>query len=212
MTARIDIVAAFKAHLGWVNVVCVRAIASQPEPLRVDRVELFQDAPREVREPYHVAGGWHGLKKSPRPPEPAAIIRNGRRRQVTATRKALKGYALALKNAGCQLRAAVVLTGRSRPFEGLEDILGSHAHIHVAEGEAVREATRRALTAESVPWANIDEKSILEVAAAELDRTTAACDTLVKAARPEAARHWSKEERWLALGAWLGARGHLGSE
>ena len=56
----IPICIAFKAHLGWVNAVAVHADADEPSPVFAERVELLGAGNREVVEPYHVAGGWHG--------------------------------------------------------------------------------------------------------------------------------------------------------
>jgi hypothetical protein len=51
---------------------------------------------------------------------------------------------------------------------------------------------------------DIDEKSIAGEAAARLGVTDGACDGLMSEMRPANARHWGREKRLLALGAWLG--------
>ena len=86
----IPISIAFKAHLGWMNVVAVDAKAlGRPKPLLVERLPFFEDADRETREPYHVAGGWEGLERVTPPADPAAIIKRARKKQEKAATKVL---------------------------------------------------------------------------------------------------------------------------
>ena len=99
---------------------------------------------------------------------------------------------------------AVMLTTRAWLGHDLEGILSSHSHIHVYEGEAIRDATRAALAHLGIPCADQDEKSILEAANVELAISNA--DDYMKPRRPADTRSWSKEERLTALGAWLNRR------
>jgi hypothetical protein len=195
---------AFKAHLGWLNCVAVDASAKAPQPLAAERIQLIDSDDREASEPYHVAGGWHGLERAPRPADPAAVIRRGRRKQIRLARMRLGEYRDALAGDDRNWVRGVVLTGRGRLVDDLEDVLGSHAQIHVAEGEAIRDAARAALDALGITRADVDEKRILGEAAALLGVSEGDCDALMREARPAQARHWTREERLLALGAWLG--------
>ena len=196
-----SICVAFKAHMGWVNTVAVRVNTDMPLPLNAQRVDLLGATSRDVVEPYHVAGGWSGLERVPRPSNPALVIRRGRRKQVAATRAQLDVFREMLKRQDLQWTRAVMLTARGRLGEDLEHILGSHAHIHVAEGEAIRDATRAALEAMNIDQIDQDEKSILPEASRHL--ACADCDTFMKDRRPSGAKSWRKEERMIALGAWL---------
>jgi hypothetical protein len=190
----------FKAHLGWINAVAIDMQSATPRPLDVRRVELFDDAERSVREPYHVAGGWDGLSQGPRPDDPSGIIRAGRRRQATAAKFRLRTLRSDLHGAGLRWERAVMLTGRGR-IGDLEHILASHAHIHVAEGEAIRDATRKAFRSLGIDLVDQDEKVILEVAGEQLEQKD--CDAWLKAQRPPGFATWRREERLIALGAWL---------
>lgn len=193
---------AFKAHLGWVNTVAVRRGAAEPDGIAVARLELGADGDRETAEPYHVAGGWQGLERVAPPADPAAVVRRGRRRQVRAATRALTAHREALASAGRSWTRAVLLTTRGLSIaDDLAHALDSHAHIHVAEGEAIRDATRQALAALHVDFVEQDEKSVLAAAATALRRADP--DAWLKGARPEGTRTWRKEERLLALAAWL---------
>jgi len=202
---------AFKAHMGWVNAVAVDLLADTPRPILAERVDLIDSGSREFLEPYHVAGGWSGLERVPRPEDPAAIIRRGRLEQAASACRRLIEFRDALERNGLHWQRAVMLTSRGWLGDDLEHILGSHAHIHVAEGEAIREATRQAFGAMAMPYVNQDEKSVLDqagerLAAGQLSggRVPAGdCDALMKGLRPEACKSWRKEERLIGLGAWL---------
>ncbi|MDH3645084.1 MAG: hypothetical protein OES38_23485, partial [Gammaproteobacteria bacterium] len=138
------------------NAVVVEVGPKTPKPVYAQRVDLIDAEDREVREPYHVAGGWSGLERVPRPDDPVAVIRRGRRAQVRSAKSALATFRSLLEQAGFLWARGVVLTGRGRPGDDLERILASHAHIHVAEGEAIRDATRSALNALEIDSVNQD--------------------------------------------------------
>lgn len=196
---------AFKAHMGWVNAVAVSLAAAEPEPLLAERVDLFKAQGREVVEPYHVAGGWDGLERVPQPADPAKVIAAGRKKQVTATKKRLRAFRKSLQAAGLDWQQAVVLVGRGWLGHTMDEILAHHSHIHVYEGEAVRDATRAALDAMDVPWLEQDEKSVPDLAAERLRVRDA--DAFMKPLRPAGVRSWTKEERLLGLAGWLGTSG-----
>lgn len=191
---------AFKAHLGWVNAVGVRAEADEPSPVFAERVELLGTANREILEPYHVAGGWHGLEKGLRPDNPAEIIRRGREQQADSALDRLAMFRGTIEQR-FRWQSAVMLTSRGR-LGDMEHMLRSHAQIHVAEGESIRDATRAALDELGIPCTNLDEKSILGEAAIQLGVED--CDAFMKERRPKETGSWRKEERVIALGAWLG--------
>jgi hypothetical protein len=199
-----NVCVAFKAHQGWVNAVAVGIGTATPAPVHAQRLDLLAGAERDIVEPYHVAGGWSGLERVPRPADPAGVIRRGRRRQVACAGRRLKDFRALLEHKGLHWQRAVVLTSRGRLGDDLEHILGSHAHIHIAEGEAIRDATRAALRAMEIEHVDQDEKSILFEAARVLGCRD--CDGLMKALRPPDAGSWTKEERLIALGAWLNRR------
>lgn len=194
---------AFKAHQGWVNSVAVLIKSDAPRPVLTRRIDLIDSADRSVAEPYHVAGGWDGLTRVPRPTDPVDVIAAGRRQQVASARRALRKMATTIENLDLQWVRAVVLTGRGALGDDLENILRSHAQIHIAEGEAIRDATRTAIAALDIRCIDQDEKNILAAAAREWRCSPAACDERMKAARPATASSWRKEERLVALGAWL---------
>ena len=129
------------------------------------------------------------------------VIRRGRQKQVEGAVGSLEELRQDLADRGLEWTTGVVLTTRAWLGHTLEEILCSHAHIHVAEGEATRDATREALAALKIPSINQDEKSIPDLAAERLSMDDP--DTWMKSRKPPDARNWSREERMTALGAWL---------
>ncbi|HIG43865.1 MAG: hypothetical protein ABGY96_25180 [bacterium] len=95
-----EVCVAFKAHMGWVNAVAVLVETDSPTPLHTQRIDLIDGEDREAAEPYHVAGGWHGLEQVPRPADPAAIIRRGTARQIEVAKKHLLAYRAKLTGLG----------------------------------------------------------------------------------------------------------------
>ncbi len=192
---------AFKAHMGWVNAVVVLSGTPEPEPLRVQRITIADKADREVSEPYHVAGGWQGLEQVPKPDNPAEIIERGRAKQVARAAEEFTDFQRLLSDDGLIWKRAVVLTTRGI-VHSLEDALAHHSHIHVAEGEAIRDATRSALAHVKVHTADQDEKSTLDTAGERLGKSSSECDEWMKAMKPGKCK-WAKEERLIAWAAWL---------
>jgi len=199
----IKVCVAFKAHIGWVNAVAIDIDAASPRPVQAQRLELVSGESREVVEPYHVAGGWLGLKNIGRPDNPEAVIRQGKSKQLLAAKKHLVRYREQLADSELQWVGSVILTTRGRLGDDLESILGSHAHIHIAEGEAIRNAIRQALMALDMHYVEQDEKSILGLASRRLKLSESECDSTLKELKPSGTKSWRKEERLIALGAWL---------
>ncbi len=202
----VPVAVGFKAHLGWLSAVALTLNPEMPEPVLAVRLELFADEPRAVREPYHVAGGWDGLQRVLLPDYPARLVRRGRMRQDELTLNRLSRFRAELEASGCQWRQAVMLTGRGTAGD-LADTLRSHARIHVAEGEAVRQAGRAALQSLKVPCTDQDEKSAMALAGERLGRTTAELDTLLGNRRPPDTPSWNKEHRTICAAVWLAIRG-----
>ncbi len=100
----------------------------------------------------------------------------------------------------------MLLVGRGI-VHSLQESLASHAHIHIAEGEAVRDATRHALRAIGMPYVEQDEKNTLATAATELGLSVERLDAQLKALKPDTAKSWTKEHRTIVAAAWLASVG-----
>ncbi len=193
---------AFKAHQGWAAAVAVACGAVEPLPVAGYRVELVDLGNREIAEPYHVAGGWQGLEQVPPPADPHAIIARAELAQQAGAVEALGVLRAQLAEAGWDWQRAVVCTRRGIVHE-LADTLSSHAHIHIAEADAIRAALRHGLDALVIETIGQDEKSVPESLAAALGTSAGALDAQLKARKPDVFQTWRKEDRMLAMAAAL---------
>ncbi len=196
-------VVAFKAHQGWANAVVVGCSGTGIEVLGVRRVETGDPTDRETTEPYHVAAGFDGLTRVPRPADPAAVVRRGRRKQQRLAELGLGALRRSLEQSNWKWTRAVILTGRGKLVAELEHTLAAHSLVHVAEGEAVRAALRAGLAKLDLDWLDQDEKSVRPAVQAAMGCSEDALKARMKDARPADTRSWRQEEQLVALAAWL---------
>ncbi len=191
------------AHMGWAATATVAVTRDGIRVLRTDRIETAPGDDREAQEPYHVAGGFHGLARVPVPGDPQVIVRRGLGKQRRATARALRALARALEGEGYALRRGGLLVGRGRPAPDVARAVASHPQIHVEEGLAVRASIAAALEGLGARVRELDAKDLLETASRELRRPRAEIEESLAAARPEGDFAWRKEQRLAALAAWL---------
>ncbi len=196
----------FKAHLGWVAAVVIPVGSQTPGAIETRKLELFANEDREAREPYHIAGGWQGVERAPIPEDPDAVIRRGREKQLEAATKALRVLRGELGKNNMRWTGATVLTGCGHLGNDLKDTVAAHAHIHVAEGDAVRDALRGALKRMRISCTNQDEKGAISEATTRLNLPDGTLDKHLKTIRPHAVADWTKEHRNIAAAAWLSTR------
>ena len=191
------------AHLGWAAIAVVEASKRGLRVLVSGRIETADPDDREALEPYHVAGGFEGLDRVPRPPDPAAAVARGLRKQRRHTALALAGVEKRLARGGHSLGCAGILVSRGRGADDLEKAIGSHTQIHIEEGLAVRDSLRRALEKSCGCVVDVDQKTVVAIAARELAMREAALLAALEAAPPEDGGPWRKEEKTAALAAWI---------
>ena len=189
-------------HLGWVAVAVLemrRPYGAAPVVLHTAHLPLTGPDDREAQEPYHVAGGFDGLDRVPPPPDPRKVIDRGIARQRRGARVAFRAL---LEPFAAPVKWGAVLAARGRVQTELEKILASHAQIHIAEGNAVRDSAARALgdLGAAVSW--IDRKS----ASQELLGALGA-ESVPTLPEPANGGPWRKEEREAAHAAWLAVIG-----
>ena len=158
-------------------------------------------------EPYNVAAA---LKRNPQgraSAEAAAVVAEGRRRQDELAAKGLDAIVRALDKARCKPVIAALLVNRAGWITDLlEYSLSWPEHVPVAEGLAVRNALRFALKQCRVEVAELDEKSLPDLAANALDTSSIAIETRLKALGATVGRPWRKEQKLACLSAWFAIR------
>ena len=197
----VPVTVGFKAHLGWLASVTLVSDRAEVVAVRQDRLDVFSDASRAVKEPYHVAAGWDGLTRVERPPDPAAVVARGREQQVAITTQRFGEFRSELLTQGLRWKTVVMLTGRGRLEVGA--LPEAHTQVHVAEGEAVRDAVRASAASLGLDCLDLDEKTAIAGAAARCGVSIDQMIADLKAARPAQARSWAKEQLTIAAAAWL---------
>jgi hypothetical protein len=193
----------FRAHMGWVAAVGVTLNAGAPRLVHSSIVKTAADGDRIAKEPYHVAAGWDGLNRVPPHPDPKAAIAEGRKAQARLATEAIADIVRALEAQKLKTVAGAVLATRAWLGHDLAGILGSHAHVHVYEGEAVRDAVRAGLKANKITAQDVGEKSLYAVAAKALKQSEARLKTTLTALRGGASGPWRQDQKLAALAAWL---------
>jgi hypothetical protein len=189
------------AHLGWAATATISVGRAGVRVLRTDRLEVAKD--REMVEPYHVAGGFQGLERVPRPANPERSLEKGLVRQRRAAARVVAELVSALADEGHRLAVAGLLVSRGRAAGSFERAVGSHTQIHIEEGIAIRESFRLALVGQGARIVPLDQKALWSEASAELGRSEAALLADLRAMRPEDGGSWRKEEQSAALAAWM---------
>lgn len=109
-----------------------------------------------------------------------------------------------LAAAGCKPAVAALLVNRAGWVTDLLEYSASWPeHVPVAEGLAVREAFRFALKECRVAFVELDEKSLLELAASTLDSSPPAIAERLKKPGATVGKPWRKEQKLACLSAWV---------
>lgn len=191
------------AHLGWAATSTVAVGKQGLRVLRTDRLETSPPNDRSAKEPYHVAGGFDGLARVPRPSDPGAALERGLRAQRRETRRVVAALERDLAAAGHRIAFVAILVSRGRAAASFEQAVGSHTQVHIEEGIAVRESFRRALGDGDRRIDDLDQKTIWATAARELGRREDALLAALSKLRPDDGGPWRKEEKTAALAAWV---------
>jgi hypothetical protein len=164
----------FRCHSGWTVLVLVSGSPGSPVLLDRRRVELVDQA--LPRQPYHATaeGGW-----------PRSVID-----EVAAA--ATNAVADALRSTARADRVGLVATERRIPGS-LDQVLGSHALLHAAEGQLFERAVIDAASDAGLPVHVVKPNSI---------KVPAAVDALGRSVGPP----WQKDQKWAATAALVAIR------
>lgn len=198
-------------HMGWAAVAALLLDAGTPRQVRTFRLATAAPADTEAAEPYHAAAGYRGATRVRPPPDPERVVRDALRRQRRYTEIQLGRLLRELRDWPAPVQAALFV-GRGRPAASLERILASHAQIHVAEGNAVRGAVRRALEGRTIGTLPLDRRELPDRVRALLGIDAPAAEQVLRGLRPDNGGVWRREERDCALAAWLAGAGRPAGE
>ena len=193
-----------RARQGGAVVVGVAVDGGKPRVVLSAFLATCAEGDRLSLAPYAVAAELRRGPQVKRSADAAAAVAEGRRRQDRAAAKNLRAIVGALEKDGCKPVVAALLVNRAGWVTDLLKYSASWPeHVPVAEGLAVREAIRFAAKACRIKVAELDEKSLPELAANVLDISPAAIDARLKSLGLAVGRPWRKEQKLACLSAWI---------
>jgi hypothetical protein len=190
----------FRAGRGGSVVVGVTA-----EPRLLLSTFLATGDDRLSLEPYHMAAE---LVRAGKPMAAAmAAVAEGRKRQEELAIKGLDEIAKSLAKEGGHPAIVTLLVNRAGWITDLlEYSLFAPEHPPVAEGLAVRDALRAACKDGRIDLVEMDEKSLTDVAAAELGLSADGIEKRLKEFGIAAGKPWRKEQKLACLAGWLATK------
>ncbi len=183
----------FRAHSGWAALVAVAGPPAEPTAVLRRRVELSRATPRQ---PFHAA---EGLAFG----EAEDLVRRATDEAVALAESAVRDAVSELRAAGRVPVASGLLLAAGRPLPGLRQILASHALIHAAEGELVRDGLRRASRGCGLALVEAGERELEERASRSLRRSPAEIRARLAGWGKALGSPWTQDEKRAALVAWL---------
>jgi hypothetical protein len=194
----------FRALKGGAVVVGVAVEGGEPRVVLSTFLATCADGDRLSFEPYHVAAELMRDPQGRASAEAAAVVAEGRKRQDQLAAKGLHAIVRALEEARCKPVVAALLVNRTGWITDVLEYSGSWPeHVPVAEGLAVRDALRFACKECRIDVAELDEKSLPDLAAQTLDASTMPIDARLKALGATFGRPWRKERKRACLSAWF---------
>jgi antitoxin component HigA of HigAB toxin-antitoxin module len=194
----------FRALKGGGVVVGVAANGSDPRVVLSTFLATAAEGERLALEPYRVAAEMEQVLQGAVLAEAAAAVAEGRQRQGELAAKGLDNIVRKLREAGCEPAVAALLVNRAGWITDLlEYSLSWPEHVPVAEGLAVRDALRFAFGRVGVDVAELDEKSLPDLASKDLAMSLADLNASLKALGAAVGQPWRKEQKLACLAAWV---------
>jgi hypothetical protein len=197
-----------RACKGGAVVVGVVVAEGGPRVVLSTVLETSADGDRLSFEPYRVAADMARTPQGKATTEATAVVAEGRRRQCQLATSGLQGIVRQLEAAGCTPVVVALLVNRAGWVTDLLDYsLAWPEHVPVAELLAVRDALRFASGQCGLAVAELDEKSLADLAAEKFDVPSTAIAASLKAMGAPMGKPWRKEQKLACLSAWLAVAG-----
>src|SRR5262245_21102709 len=196
----------FRALKGGGVVVGVAANGSEPRVVLSTFLATAAEGDRLALEPYRVAAEMEQVPHGGVPAEAAAAVAEGRKRQGEMAAKGLDNIFRRLQEAGHEPAVAALLVNRAGWITDLlEYSLSWPEHVPVAEGLAVRDALRFAIGRVGIDIAELDEKSLPDLASKDLGMSPAGLYASLKALAAAAGLPWRQEHKLACLASCVAA-------
>jgi hypothetical protein len=194
----------FRAVRGGGVTVAVALKDDEPAVVLSTFLATGAEGDRLSQEPYHVA------VVMPRGPgggpsaEAESAVAEGLKRQGKLAAKGLADIVRQLSEENYEPTVAALLVNRAGwVTDRLSYCLAFPDHPPVAEGLAVRDALRFAIKEQGLDIAELDEKTLPDLASQMLSLSTGAIDARLKTLGAAAGKPWRKEQKLACLAAWL---------
>ena len=192
-----------RAERGGAVVVGVALEGSEPRVVLSYFLATAAEGDRLALEPYHVAAEM-ARGAAAVTDEIRAAVAKGRKKQDALAAKGLKSIAGKLGKQGYEPATVALLVNRAGWVKDLLAYSLAFAdHPPVAEGLAVRDALRFACGKAELDVAEMDEKSLPELASEVTRLGAAELDARLKELGAEVSPPWRKEHKAACLAAWL---------
>jgi hypothetical protein len=194
----------FRAFKGGGVVVGVILEKAGPRVVLSTFLPTAADGDRLALEPYRVA---YEMKRGPdggASTEAAAAVAEGHKRQAEQAVKGLGDILGKLRDTRGEPVIAALLVNRAGWIrDALAYSLSFPEHVAVAERLAVRDALRLACASCGLEVAEMDEKSLPELASQLLGLSPHELDVRLKSLGATVGRPWRREQKLACLSAWV---------
>lgn len=185
-----------RSHSGWAALVVVAGSPGSIEVIDRRRLEIADPRIHGSKQPYHEAEDLE-LR------EASALLERCEAGSKRLARQGLRAAFDATREKGYEVVACGLLLASGRPLPVLEKILDSHALIHTADGEHVRNALAQAAEGLGLPVVRVREREVRERAAADLRLTAGELEGRIAALGRALGPPWTQDQKLAALAAWL---------
>jgi hypothetical protein len=183
-----------RVHSGWGALVAMSGRHGAEEIIERRKVVIIDPKAPGVTQPYHYVEEMD-LRAAERHLAKCAV--DSRRLAL----EALREIAALLQDRGFTLVGSAILLSSARPLPDLDEVLGSHALIHTAEGEFFRHAFRQAFERLEIPVTGIRESELDDYAQKAFGRDTLKVHKKIDGMGRTLGPPWTKDEKTAALAA-----------
>jgi hypothetical protein len=183
-----------RVHSGWGALVALSGKHGDEEIIERRKVMIVDPKAIGVVQPYHYVEEM----------ELGAAERHLARCAAESSRRALEALcqtSAQLQDRGFTLIGSAILLSSARPLPDLDEILGSHALIHTAEGEFFRLAFTKAFERLEIPVTGIRERELEDHAQRAFGKTIAEIHRNIESAGRSLGPPWTIDEKIAALAA-----------
>jgi hypothetical protein len=183
-----------RIHSGWGALVAVAGENGAQKIIDRRKIIVIDPKAAGVAQPYHFVEEME-LRAAER--HLARCASDSKRLAV----EALREVSAHLRDSGFTLAGAAILLSSARPLPDLDEILGSHALIHAAEGEFFRHAFRQALERLEIPVTGIRERDLDDHARKTFGKEATEVHQRIDGMGRLLGPPWTEDEKTAALAA-----------